>query len=370
MKRLLIFHPVIAPYRIDLFNEFSKRFDAKICLFRRNLNSQKFDYSKIEAQFNFKPTYVERSQGFLRWVKSLISQLREFNPDVVICSEFGVATLVAILFKLVMFKSYDIISIVDDSYNMVAEGNQFSRKHAWATRVMTPLLKNVINVEPRVVNFYRERYGKGIYMPIIVDEQNARERLQRILPISCQYVVKYSLEGKKVLLFVGRLVDIKNISFALRAFILADIVNSAFVIVGDGPEKESLMKIAEGHSNILFTGRLEGDALYAWYNVAQVFTLPSVQEPFGAVTNEALLGGCYALVSRLAGSNCLVVENVNGNIVDPYDLDLFVRLIQGSFEKIMPISLPLNLRENRMQCSFEECFDSMLVKVGFDFSNT
>lgn len=32
-KKLLVFHSVIAPYRIDLFNSLSKRFDTKICLF-------------------------------------------------------------------------------------------------------------------------------------------------------------------------------------------------------------------------------------------------------------------------------------------------------------------------------------------------
>ena len=46
-KKLLIFHPVIAPYRIDFFNEFSKHFDAEICLYWRNLKNQKFDYQKI-----------------------------------------------------------------------------------------------------------------------------------------------------------------------------------------------------------------------------------------------------------------------------------------------------------------------------------
>ena len=32
MSKLLIFHPTIAPYRIDFFNDLSRSFDSRICL--------------------------------------------------------------------------------------------------------------------------------------------------------------------------------------------------------------------------------------------------------------------------------------------------------------------------------------------------
>ena len=43
--------------------------------------------------------------------------------------------------------------------------------------------------------------------------------------------------------------------------------------------------------------------------------MPSYKEPFGAVTNEALQGGCKVLISRLAGSACLVSDTINGYII-------------------------------------------------------
>ena len=46
--KMLVFHPVIAPYRIDFFNELYSQLGAEVCLFYRNLSSQKFDYEKIE----------------------------------------------------------------------------------------------------------------------------------------------------------------------------------------------------------------------------------------------------------------------------------------------------------------------------------
>ena len=363
-KKLLIFHPVIAPYRIDFFNEFSKHFDAEICLFRRNLRSQKFNYAKIEEQFDFIPNWVVKDElGMFRWLICIWKRLSSRKNDFVIVSEFGLVTVVAVLHKMITRSKYKIISVVDDSYNMVAENNQFSWEHKWATKVLMPFMDNVINVEPRVAEYYQRKYGKGVHMPIIVDDDKARNRLQRILPISQRYVVKYNLEGKKVLLFVGRLVALKNLSFAVKAFLDADIENSIFVIVGDGPEKEHLLQMVGNRKNVIFTGRLEGDSLYAWYNVAQIFTLPSTQEAFGAVTNEALLGGCYALVSKNAGSNCLIEENVNGNIIDPHKEDSYIDMMVKAFNNSRKITLPLSLRDDKMIETFMDCFERAFSKI-------
>ena len=142
----------------------------------------------------------------------------------------------------------------------------------------------------------------------------------------------------------------------------ASVKDSVFVIVGDGPEKQNLQKLIKDDQNIIFTGRLEGDDLYAWYNIAQVFTLQSTQEAFGAVTNEALLGGCYCLVSKLAGSNCLIKENTNGNVIDPFDIESYLKLLKEAFNKCDPVQKSLSIRPNLMTESFEECFQRMANK--------
>ena len=99
---------------------------------------------------------------------------------------------------------------------MLVNNNQFTKRHARAVKAMMPLVDDVINVEPRVAAYNQQKYQKGIYFPIICNDVIAKKRLERVLPISQNYVSKYQLEGKKVLLFVGRLVVLKNVKFALR----------------------------------------------------------------------------------------------------------------------------------------------------------
>lgn len=354
-KNLLVFHPVIAPYRIDLFNALSRLYNTQVCLFWHNLKDQTFDYAKIEKQFDYKSSYIVKEEmGLLKWMKAIWKKLDTSRPDIVLGAEFGISTIIIILHKFITRRHYKIVIINDDSYDMLVNNNPFTKRHARAVKAMMPFVDDVINVEPRVAAYNQEKYQKGIYFPIICDDVNAKKRLERVLPISHNYVKNYQLEGKMVLLFVGRLVALKNVEFALRAFIKANLDNTVFVIVGDGPEKEKLEKIAAGNPAVFFTGRLEGDELYAWYNVAQVFTLPSYKEAFGAVTNEALVAGCKVLISKDAGSNCLVKDGKNGFIIDSRHEMNFIEKLKLAFYSMKPLKMPLEVKGNMMISSFEE----------------
>lgn len=323
-KKLLIFHPTIAPYRIDFFNDLYKAFDTRVCLQYWNLRDQTFDYEKIYAQFAFKPYYLKEvlKLGTRSIWGGIWKHLDEFNPDVVLVSEYGITALMVLLHRFLKRKLYKVVSICDDSYNMLADKNEFSALHRMARRIVVPRLDDLVLVEPKAEEWYQQHYGKGFCFPIIKKEEAARADYARVMEQSAQLRKEYTLDDKKVFLFVGRLVDLKNVDTAIRAFSRLEQSRHAFVVVGDGPKSEEWEALARDlKANVLFVGRLEGDALNVWYNVADIFVLPSYQEAFGAVTNEALLAGCYALVSNIAGSSCLIEEGVNGYTFSPMDVD-------------------------------------------------
>lgn len=359
-KRILVFQPIIAPYRIDFFNRLTHEGETKVCLTWKNLHDQTFDYSKIEEQFEFKPIYLEG--GFIQSLATIVKLLKTFKPDIVFVSECGFIALLVVLFKLLLRKDYLTISMIDDSYDMLVGNNQFSKKHALAEKLLIPLFDNIINVEPRVSLHFQKLYGKGLFFPIIVDEQRARQRYERIIPLSEEYVRKYNLEGKRILLFVGRLVELKNLQAAIPAFMKQNDPNSRFIIVGSGDYEQELRRQADGDERILFVGRYEGDELYAWYNLAHWFILPSYQEAFGAVTNEALLAGCHVMVSKKAGSNCLVSENENGVTFIPLQNDI-EQCISLALKQAIPLALPLHLRENLMPYCFEPMMTSLIKQI-------
>lgn len=358
-KRLLIFHTTIAPYRIDLFNSLYNSFDTRVCLLRKNLLSQSFDYERLRSQFCFEPTYFDGKDEKDFYTRNI----RSFKPDVVLTSELGLGTIVSILYKKLTHSKYKIVSICDDSYDMVINGNDFSRRHRMARRLVTPFVDDLILVEPNVVNWYQEHYHKGIWFPIIRDDNKARKNYERLLPESQKVVDAYHLAGKHVFLFVGRLVALKNVKTIIQAFKKLNDNNSVLVIIGSGEEEDNLHKEAEGMKNVIFTGRLEGDDLYKWYNVANAFILASYQESFGAVANEALLAGCWAIISNKAGSQCLVKPGINGDTFEPMDEEELKDRMAYVCHNLPPVPVKVELRNNGMVYIYSKMVKQIIEKL-------
>ena len=236
----------------------------------------------------------------------------------VIVPEFGVTTTSVIAFRLLFRKKFRIVSICDDCYDMLIHDNDFKRSHKIARKMISPLLDDLILPDNRAVSYYQQNYGKGIFFPIIYNDENLRKRYSQLLNRESASEPN-SAEGPKTFLFIGRLVKIKNIETIIQAFSSLAQKENRLIIVGDGPERANLEKSSQG-LNISFTGRLEGDELYQWYLKSHVFILASYREAFGAVTNEALLAGCWCLVSENAGSSCLIQEGRNGETFQAFDI--------------------------------------------------
>lgn len=361
MKKLLIFHPTIAPYRVDFFNDLYGAFDTRVCLLYRNLKSQTFDYEKIMNQLCFVPTYLKkiRKIGKKTIYGGYWRQLRDFQPDIVVVGEFDLGTLAVLAFKYLFFKHFKIVSICDDSYNMVAEGNDFSFLHKLARKLVTPMLDDLVLVEPKVVEWYKVHYDKGFWFPIIKKDETARLMYERLMPQSIEAARKWSVNDKNVFLFVGRLINLKNVRTIIDAFSKLNQKDNVLVIIGDGSERSALQKQADAlHANIIFLGRLEGDELNLWYNIADSFILASYQEPFGAVTNEALLAGCWCLISNKAGSSCLIEEGVNGNTFDPMDVDDLARKMELSLSHANGATL--DKRNSRMLITYQKRMQELI----------
>ena len=363
-KRLYIFHPLIAPYRVDFFNSLYGAFDTEICLL--NTKEMSFDENKIYSQLLFKPVIMNQSHKvsfFWGGGKRYWNILDAYKPDIVIVSEFGVVGFLVFLHRLLKRKKYKIVSICDDSYNMLADNNDFSRIHRLARKLIVPRLDELILVEPQTESWYKEKYGKGFCFPIIRQDDKQRDIYQRTLSLSHQYEKKYGLGDKNVFMYVGRFIALKNINRIIEAFSRLDQQANVLVLIGGGEEETNIRDTSERFGVYpIFTGWLEGDDLYAWYNVADYFVLASYQEAFGAVTNEALLAGCYSIISNRAGSHCLIEEGVNGFTFNPMDVDDLEQKMVKALIQFPKVSLlgNVNVKKNLMPIKYDEAIENLV----------
>ena len=364
-RKLLIFHPALAPYRIDFFNAIDRAYDSSFYFYLKNVSDQKFDQDSQKKKCTFQCNYL--LNGFELFGRSfrsgIFSIIRKRNPEIILCSEYGPVTLIVFIYKIFFKKKLRLYTISDDSIDNSKSRNGFRNLLRY---VISKNIDGVIFPSKEVCNWYSENISNKIRtfeLPIIHNDLVFRDELTKSLNIANRNLIKYNLFGKKVMLFVGRLVEVKNLPLFIKVVSQLKTVDWNLVIVGEGVLKNYLIdqvKTRNISDKTYFVGRQEGLELYSWYTFAQIFILPSTYERFGAVVNEALLGGCKVLCSELAGASTLINRD-NGSSFDPYNEKEFFSRILNFLMEVEPLTgTILKIRESRMPFSFSEKVDILL----------
>jgi glycosyltransferase involved in cell wall biosynthesis len=145
------------------------------------------------------------------------------------------------------------------------------------------------------------------------------------------------LNGKKIVLFVGRVVPYKGLEYLVRA--LGHIEKEKdeefhLLLVGEGEGKSitdqseyyqsirHLVSRSNVRNQIHYLGKVESHHLPVYYSLADVVALPSVMrgEAFGSVLLEALACGTPVVASSISGvDEVLKGDNSIGSYVIPRD---------------------------------------------------
>lgn len=294
------------------------------------------------------------------YAKHLEELVSVVHPRLVIVQEFS---LIAIqLLQLRRKYGFMLVSMCDDSVNMI-EGNDFKWTHRAARKFLPRFLDDIILNSGETAQWYREHFGKGQILPIIPDEEVFRSRLAAASGRVSELRERIGAEGRKVILFVGRAVGLKNIPTLMRSCLpLKD--RALLVIVGGGEKLPELQKLNDSLSlGAFFAGECFGEELMGYYQLADVFCLPSTQEAFGSVVGEALIAGCPAAVSSHCGARALVNAE-NGCVFDPMDgaalTDALGKLIDRTEYRDEIV-----LRESLCPISFRECLDAIFHELPY-----
>lgn len=122
--------------------------------------------------------------------------------------------------------------------------------------------------------------------------------------------------------FVGRLADQKGCEFLVRAApeVIAANPQTRFVIVGDGPERarlETLARELDVNTHVEFAGYDPAPA--ARMRGMTVLAVPSVYEPLGMVSLEAMALGLPVVGAAVGGIPEVIEDGRTGILVPPRD---------------------------------------------------
>lgn len=371
-KKILVFHSYLAPYRIDLYNALARDFDVYVLLTAGDAEKKTlgFDLNFVNEQATFKYTYVNKGVYIGRHIISSIfyKVIRDFRPDYVIAHELGLNTFMAIVLK--SRYNYKLFVTVDDSY-LIAQNYSISRK--MLRGIVVKYSDIILTVSQDVRSYLDKKYttkksasAKFLYFPIIQDELLLERKFQKGKERSDDLLKIHRLEGKKIILFVGRLEDVKSPDLLLKAYSEISNETNQLVFVGEGSLSAHLKQWVKKHeldSRVIFTGRLTGDDLYAWYTIANIFVLPSRFEPFGAVVNEALVAGCFVIVSDSAGASSLI-DDTNGLVFKTNDRVQLTAYLQKALDESNDLSK--HDRVNKMNVSFKEMYNELIENLNHE----
>jgi len=132
-----------------------------------------------------------------------------------------------------------------------------------------------------------------------------------------------STKNVKILLFVGRLHPEKGVPTLLKALKLVKNMKILLLMIYSISEyRKDYEKLAEHlkiSDKIRFIGYVHNDELPKYYNIADLYVLPSIREEWSNTLMEAMACKTPVIVTEVGGNPYLVIEGKTGFLVPPKD---------------------------------------------------
>jgi glycosyltransferase involved in cell wall biosynthesis len=167
-----------------------------------------------------------------------------------------------------------------------------------------------------------------VYMP------QSREHLRRTL----EEKTGVSLQNRRVLVTVGRLVRRKGAAWFVRNVMPNLDSRFSYLIVGDGPDRERIQELVKTHglqNRVLLLGRLSDESRNLIFNAADIFIMPNITVPgdvegFGIVAIEAGSCGLPVIASNIQGIRDAVIDGKTGILVEEQNVNDFLHAIENT----------------------------------------
>ncbi len=172
--------------------------------------------------------------------------------------------------------------------------------------------------QQKIVEFYSVDPEKIRIVPNGVDPQRFKPDFE-----GCEkFRQRIGASGRRTVLFVGRLIPRKGLSYLIEAarIVAKEYMDVLFLIVGDGPlrsQLEAQVKEANLEGNFKFQGDVAETELPRFYNCADVFVLPSIQEGQGIVLLEAQASAVPVVAFNVTGVTEAVVNGETSLLTEP-----------------------------------------------------
>ncbi|HCX28027.1 MAG TPA: hypothetical protein DHI91_02720 [Candidatus Portnoybacteria bacterium] len=277
------------------------------------------------------PALIYPSLRFTLPLGFSLNKLRKFKPDIihshtplsvgweaVMCSKF---------FKIPLVGTHH--TFYDDYLKHIKLDYKWGKKFSWKSTVGYYNRCNlVLSPTQSLADALKEQ---GLKKPVVILQNSIDTNLFRPATEAGakeQLKHQYGIFGAS-LIFEGRLSYEKSIDQVIKAFVLMlkKMSELKLMLVGDGPERKNLEKLAEKlkiKDSVIFTGLLPyGEKIVEAYQASDIYITASKSENMPVAILEAMGCGLPIIAVKERGLAELVKENINGFFAktdDPSDI--------------------------------------------------
>jgi glycosyltransferase involved in cell wall biosynthesis len=321
MKVLIIHNILWAHYKSALFQSISNNADpdtevrvvhlAKNDITRKSMESAAFEYDyPYDVLFD---KYIEELSFFEKFWK-LLTYILAYKPDIINVTGYAVdpAISMSIFIGKVLGKKVILsteTSTTDNAKTFIKESIK---------KLFIKASDAFICFGSTSADYVLELGGKPNQIiekrAAVVDDKTL---LKQFNAAKEEGFKLSSPTPKHNFIFVGRLIDVKNLPFLFKVF--AEIKQTeetakdwGLIMLGDGDLKEELQKLRSDLKleDVTFLPPVAWYDVPKYYTVADVLLLTSTSEAWGLVVNEAMVCGLPVIVSDKCGCH---LDLINGN---------------------------------------------------------
>jgi len=324
--KIALIQNIASPYVIPLFSQFAAVPEVDLQVYFMALSEKDREWIiKLRDDFQYKVlpgfsiNFFKKDLFAFHINPSIIWELIRSNPDIVFSGGYSsLTTYFAFLYAKIYRKPFLVWS------------ESTIHEPSFLRTVSLPLVKFIVGHSDAHVacgtrsREYLLRLGarpEGIFTAYCtVDTDSFKRQSGELKARKEKLKGEIGVKNKSVILYVGRLIEIKGLKYLIRAYSqLKPEIDVALFIVGDGMQKEELIDLCrrDNIQDVFFTGYIQLEALTQYYVIADIFVLPSLKETWGRVLNEAMACGLPVISTIKAGASADLIKNgLNGFVVE------------------------------------------------------
>jgi glycosyltransferase involved in cell wall biosynthesis len=289
---IAVVHNKIRDYRIPLFELLDANFDVKFLIFDQN-----------QGEFSIDVDFTDK--------KNIIKNISKPDYDIVILPDFVFKeTWLAGITAIVSGKPVITWSEVWDMPHTPIHKQLIKRSLAMGVS----LFSNSFIVPGKKSSIYLRENTLAKSDDVFL-APNAPNLIESQKEIEQQYEID---KNDLVILYLGQIVNRKRVSDIIKGYNQLEIADDTKLLIGGTGDKdytEYLKQIAEP-STTEFLGWVPDDHVRPLYEIADVYVLPSLQDPYPLTVVEAMSVGTSVIVSEGVGeAGDIVRHGETGEIV-------------------------------------------------------